>query len=487
MYIIKWKRRKILQRHLLESEDKKLRIEFDMTNQKDRYHYKKLFGSMGIRRWKRKRIRKLHEFQRKIYEFFYTLTQKGKLRKNSSFKMPYRTKILFPSPADFLEKCLSWDERAAITHYPRCRGYLNYLFRLNFFHFWDEVKLNTKQKQLFQQFSMKDILKLELARYKCGILTYQQWLDLLQFSYPLFNSCELNQERVPSLNQYGKLVAQLGSANLVNYFQTLVQECINFNLVDFKVGIWDGRFLESYCAKNPNKRLQRFSDLEAGSYKHITKFYGVGYLDSSIIDAKYNLTVHFSVFPANRNDNIIYRRTYSDCLKWGHPNFLIMVADAGCYSDKSLDFTALCGSVPLILAKENIKKNVIQIDRWKYINISYIPPYMMPYLKQLLNYRTKIERNFSPARVVYRVYRMLNRGYENAVCNIAKLKIIELLTAITAVKVHRPDLMNCPTAFRNLSPKWRWSAIKEELGSLDLVASAIPEDLLLIYPKRIQT
>ena len=329
MYIIKWKRRKILQRHLLESEDKKLRIEFDMTNQKDRYRYKKLFGSMGIRRWKKKRIRKLHKFQRKIYEFFYTLTQRGKLRKNCSFKMPYRTKILFPSPADFLEKYLSWDERAAITHYPRCRGYLNYLFRLNSFHFWDEVKLTTKQKQLFQQFSMKDILKLELGRYKCGILTYRQWLDSLQFSYPLFNSCELDQERVPSLNQYGKLVAQLGSINLVNYFQTLVQECINFNLVDFKVGIWDGRFLESYCAKNPNKRLQRFSDLEAGSYKHITKFYGVGYLDSSIIDVKYNLTVHFSVFPANRNDNIIYRRTYSDCLKWGYPNFLIMVADAG--------------------------------------------------------------------------------------------------------------------------------------------------------------
>jgi len=48
---------------------------------------------------------------------------------------------------------------------------------------------------------------------------------------------------------------------------------------------------------------------------------------------------------------------------------------------------------------------------------------------------------------------MVNRGYENAVCNVAKLKIIELLMALTAVKVHRPDLINSPTAFYDLSPE----------------------------------
>ncbi|MHA1360437.1 MAG: hypothetical protein ACTSRC_20125, partial [Candidatus Helarchaeota archaeon] len=58
----------------------------------------------------------------------------------------------------------------------------------------------------------------------------------------------------------------------------------------------------------------------------------------------------------------------------------------------------------------------------------------------------------SPARVVYHVNRMNNRGLENAQINIGKLKCTELLTALTAVKLHRPDLINRPTAFRKYSP-----------------------------------
>lgn len=39
-----------MQRHLLEIEDKTLRIEFDMTNQGDRYRYEKIFGNTKIKR-----------------------------------------------------------------------------------------------------------------------------------------------------------------------------------------------------------------------------------------------------------------------------------------------------------------------------------------------------------------------------------------------------------------------------------------------------
>lgn len=487
MYVVKWKRRKILQRHLLQSEDHRLRIKFDMTNQKDRYRYKKLFGNKGIKRRRRQRIRKLDKFQRKIHVFFYTLTRRGKLKENSPFKMPYRTKIVVPFTMAWLENSLPVGEVTALTHYPTCRGYLYHLFRLNSFRFWDELKLSAKLNRIFTPFSMKDVLKLELARYKCGVQAPSQWLWLLRSSYPVFAACELDHERVPETDHYNKLVAQLGTKNLQNFFHQLVQECIAYNLIDFNIGIWDGRFLESYCAKNKNKQLERFSDQDAGLYKHIKKFYGVGYLDSSIIDAKYNLTIFFSVFPANRNDTIIYRRTYSNCLDRGHPNFLIMLADAGCYSKQNLDFTALCGSVPLIMAKKNIKHDVIKVATRKYINITYVPSYMKPYLLRLLNSRTKIERSFSPARVVYRTSRMQNRGYDNAVCNIAKLKIIELLTAITAVKTHRPDLINSPTAFRDLTPHWRWSTIIEKLSSLDLVSDTTLAENLLIYPKPVQT
>ncbi|MHA1650133.1 MAG: hypothetical protein ACTSYB_08060 [Candidatus Helarchaeota archaeon] len=86
-------------------------------------------------------------------------------------------------------------------------------------------------------------------------------------------------------------------------------------------------------------------------------------------------------------------------------------------------------------SEKNIKQNVIRVDTQKCINISYVAPYIYQHLIRLLNYRTNIERRFSPARVVYQAYRMVNRGYENAACNVAKFKNIELLTAFTAVKV----------------------------------------------------
>jgi len=63
-------------------------------------------------------------------------------------------------------------------------------------------------------------------------------------------------------------------------------------------------------------------------------------------------------------------------------------------------------------------------------------------------------KQFSPAKVCYHADRMTNRGRENAAINIGKLKCIELLTALTAVKVHRLDLINCPTAFRAYHPKY---------------------------------
>ncbi|HUY00987.1 MAG TPA: hypothetical protein VMV49_15600 [Candidatus Deferrimicrobium sp.] len=50
--------------------------------------------------------------------------------------------------------------------------------------------------------------------------------------------------------------------------------------------------------------------------------------------------------------------------------------------------------------------------------------------------------------------RMNNRGMENAQMNVGKLKCTELLTALTAVKLHRLDLITSPTAFRKYSPKF---------------------------------
>ncbi|MHA1386415.1 MAG: hypothetical protein ACTSR3_21910 [Candidatus Helarchaeota archaeon] len=136
------------------------------------------------------------------------------------------------------------------------------------------------------------------------------------------------------------------------------------------------------------------------------------------------------------------------------------MADSGPYSNATLKLVNAHGIVPLIMARKNIKKHVIKIGTRKYINISHVPIPMVPYLKILLNIRTKIERAFSPARVVYNASRMNNRGMENSLMNMGKLKCVELLTAIIVVKVHRPDLINPPTTFSDFRHEYSVTASK---------------------------
>ncbi|MHA1784336.1 MAG: hypothetical protein ACTSVE_03995 [Candidatus Helarchaeota archaeon] len=69
--------------------------------------------------------------------------------------------------------------------------------------------------------------------------------------------------------------------------------------------------------------------------------------------------------------------------------------------------------------------------------------------------RTKVEREFSPAKVVYHTDRMNNRGIENSRMYIGKLKCLELLTASTPLKVHRLDLIKKPMAFKSYRPKFK--------------------------------
>ena len=454
MYLLFWKKKFVIQYQIDDYFGKIIGIFFDMTLQSHRYYCERLLGGMGIKRWKLKRKPRSVPCNQTTLDQFRTGLPSPKPK---PFKMPYRQKTIIPPiPAGFRDSA----ECIAVQTYSTNRGYLKHLFQFNSFTFWETHPLTPKQSLLYRKISMAEIFKLEIARYKRGVMTYGNWIDTLRHTPGLLHAVHLDLGNIPTPSEYGKLVSHLGSATIKQYFHELVQECMTYRLIDGKVIIWDGRFLESYCAKNKNKQLRAFSDRDAGKYKHIGKFRGVGYVDSTIICAKYNLPLYYQIFPGNRNDNITFRQTFSESTMHNSCATRILIADAGPYSNASLRLVKSAGIVPLIYARKNIKRHVIKIDTRKYINISHVPPEMIPALKPLLALRTKIERAFSPARVVYHVERMNNRGMENAQMNVGKLKCIELLTALTAVKLHRPDLITRPTAFRKYSPEFAVDRMK---------------------------
>lgn len=446
MYKAIWKRKVICQAQVTDYWGELVIIFFDMENATHRKYYRQILRGAGIRKRRHRRhFRIPRKGQRLLDQFFPAAAITGP----RVFKLPYRQQVrLPPLLTPFAESM----EYQALQAYPRAKGYLNYLFQFNSFAFWESLPESSAQNPIYDNIAAADVFKAEMARYKWGITKYDRWLDLLAHIPAILEAMGITWDHLPTGSQYGQLVAHLDSANIRTYFSSLVQECLALRLIDDKIIIWDGRFLESACAKNANKRLHRVADAEAGKYKHIGKYYGVGYIDSSIICAKYNLTFYYQTFPANRNHNLIFRQTFREMQTQSLPHAQILLADAGAYSKTSLRLVQAAEIIPLIFARKNCTYPVIQIAPRKFINIRYIPPAMLPSLLALLNYRTKIERNYSPARVVYEASRMNNRGWENANMNIGKLKCIELLTALTAAKVHRLDLMNTPTAFRALPP-----------------------------------
>ncbi len=438
---------------------------FDMSKPRDRYRVEKELGGMGIKR-RKKRVKKMFFSPKQVHLSRFLVSPATGLP--GGFKLPYRQKLdLPPIPPSFRQLV----EYRALQAHKSSTGYLEYLFRFNSLKFWDELPLTAFQERLYQDLSMADVFRLEMARYKRGVWRFERWIDALRYTPGLIDAVGIPPESIPDPGHYGQQVYHLGSRNIQDYSFTLVQEGIRYKVIDCKIIIWDGRFLESNCAKNKNKTLKAFADAEAGKYKHVGKFRGLGYVDSSFICAKYNLPVHYQSFPGNRNDNPIFRETFQELRTLRLPPSKMLLSDAGPYSKKSLNLVAAAGIVPLICARKNIKQDVIQIGPRKYLNISQVPPEMHPHLERLLNFRTKIERAFSPAKVVYHADRMNNRGRENSRMCIGKLKCIELLTALTAVKVHRPDLINKPTAFRDYKPEFaveEWNRNLSDLRSPDL-------------------
>ncbi|MHA1271521.1 MAG: hypothetical protein ACTSPY_17140 [Candidatus Helarchaeota archaeon] len=439
-----WKRRKIFQYEITDYfEAPHIKI-FYMFKHKDRYTINKIFGRIFFKKY-RKRSKSFHipKGQTKLDQFF----SKSFKSNTKEFRLPFKQKVLFPEIPKPISKST---EYIAIQNYLRFKGYLTHIFQLNSMEYWDELELNNKFKKIFNKISIKKFFQMEICRYKIGIDKIWKWTDYLKFNRQLLEILDILKEDILSINQYSIMLRSLGSEMVFNYFYKLVKECIKYKLIDRKILIWDGRFLESFCSKNINKKLGKYSDTEAGKYKHIGKYFGVGYNDSTLMCAKYNLTVYYDIYPANKNDNIVFRNTITNYYKlFNDYATKILIVDAGPYSRKSLELVKSYKDVPLILAKKNIKKDVIKVGKRKYINIKYVPENYIPHLNRILNLRTKIECQFSAPKVCYALNRMFNRGIENAKIATGKLKCTELLTALTALKLNRLDLVNSPSAFRD--------------------------------------
>ena len=105
-----------------------------------------------------------------------------------------------------------------------------------------------------------------------------------------------------------------------------------------------------------------------------------------------------------------------------------------------------------IVARKNIKREVIlDVGHKRFCFSDDIPVGMsLEQYKRLLNHRSQEEAGFSGFTTYHNMKRMNTMGQDAATIHVLKYMILQLLHALSAYKVNRPDLLMMYSAFSSL-------------------------------------
>ena len=131
------------------------------------------------------------------------------------------------------------------------------------------------------------------------------------------------------------------------------------------------------------------------------------------------------------------------------PKFLL--SDAGPDSHESNKLVLGHGVIPVIAARNTSVGDVIKTNDGDCFRGEYIPREYHRGLGKLYDLRTIIERKNSNEVVGYNRSEMPTRGINWAQSFVSFSNITTILTALTACKLGRYDLIRAPSAFRRLS------------------------------------
>ena len=153
----------------------------------------------------------------------------------------------------------------------------------------------------------------------------------------------------------------------------------------------------------------------------------------------------------SKNDNTIFQDTIKQCTESTATRPLLLIADAGPDSHPSNEVVIEKGIIPIIAARANSVGNILKTEKGNHFRAKYIPRIYHRLIGKLYNLRTTVERKISNDVVGYNRSKTLTRGKEWAKIYVSISNIATLLTALTAFKVGRHDLIRAPSAFRRLN------------------------------------
>nr|MDO8116810.1 transposase [Candidatus Sigynarchaeota archaeon] len=354
--------------------------------------------------------------------------------------------------ADGLIPDYDWIMARSLTTFA---GFFNHLFELNDFSMLDNIQAGLEDSGVsFKNISIIDVFRFELLRLQLGFHDYTGLEKVFYFAgWNTFAFIQRDFAFFPAAADISNVMTRIPPCKLYAFYLELVREAIDLKIIVPRVLLWDTQFVHSNSNNNKNKRTNAYNDPDAGYGRHNGRKLGVGYSVSSLYaycgSWNRNFPVHFDVFPANKSDNPIFRETLSNYLSQGVGECKVIVADTGAYSKRNLNFCMDNGIYPVIRAKKNLVTHpIVEVKRGYWFNTDYFPPgWSAADIRYIYERRPAIEAGQSANNTFYNAGRMHTRGIDNAIRGRAMIYILDLLRALTAVKLGRPDLISKLTAF----------------------------------------
>jgi len=371
-------------------------------------------------------------------------------------RIPYKIRPTVVVSKDYMENVLPRNQIRAFQNLKKFNGYLGDIFALNpsiDAHF-NNVQVSIGYAPQLEALAFNNVFKLELARCKLGYSNLESFIRDYNQNQGLGKELKINSGEKITLSSFRRNLKMI-YPYLDKFAEMLIQECRDLKLIGDKIWIWDRRFFKCNCSGLKKKETGALSDPDAGPYvkkkgKH-SVLVGTGYTDTCIVDSWHGLPVYWDAVNASKNDNTIFQETINQCIKSTAIKPLFLIADAGPDSHTSNEVVIDKGIIPIIAARANSVGNILKTEKGNHFRAQYIPRIYYRLIGKLYNLRTTVERKNSNEVVGYHRSKTTTRGSEWAKIYVAIGNIAALLTALTAFKVGRHDLIRAPGAFRRLN------------------------------------
>ena len=426
---------------------------YDMRVPKDYRTARKKFRWIWIHpTWGKRRVSSkspLPKSQKRIHEFINWVPKK---QGHYIYRFP-RVKIpRFEDYGVYTISKMEWDMHRYLKGFD---GFFENLFEFNDFSYFQDLQGTLEDGGVsFKNMFLEDVIAYELLRINLGFKNYKGIEKMGRFMrYPPLVGITHDYEFFPNAADLSYVLTKIPSGALFEFFQLLVRECVELGIIIPRILIWDGQFIRSNCNNNKEKGNLFYNDPDAGYCRHNGVKKGVGY-DPGILYAHcFNrwFPIYFKMFAGNRNDILAFRETMTGFFQTTKYEWQIVIADSGPYSLQNMKNMQHRGLVPVIRARKNLKTHPIrELKKDFYFNTDFIPEGWSDELfLKVYSFRPMIEQGNSYTNTYYNAYRMNTRGMEAAIRNRSLIYILELLKALTAHKLGRPDLIMKPTAFQN--------------------------------------